>query len=56
MIIGLTGGIATGKSNVSKYLNQRGFYIVDADKITHLVQGKGQPGLHAMIQHFGKQY
>ncbi|XIF20342.1 MAG: dephospho-CoA kinase [Acetilactobacillus jinshanensis] len=56
MIIGLTGGIATGKSNVSQYLGQRGDWIVDADTITHSVQAKGQPGLRAIIQTFGSQY
>ena len=33
MIIGLTGGIASGKSTVSKYLREKGYQIFDADKI-----------------------
>ena len=33
MIIGLTGGIASGKSTVSKYLAEKGFKVYDADKI-----------------------
>ena len=33
MIIGLTGGIARGKSTASKYLAEQGFKIYDADKI-----------------------
>ena len=33
MIIGLTGGIASGKSTASKYLAEQGFKIYDADKI-----------------------
>ena len=34
-IIGLTGGIATGKSTVSKMLGDEGFAMIDADKINH---------------------
>jgi dephospho-CoA kinase len=34
-IIGLTGGIATGKSTVSEILSQNNFDIIDADKISH---------------------
>lgn len=56
MIIGLTGGIATGKSNVSRYLARHGYSIVDADKITHAVQSKGQPGLSAIVRAFGKSF
>ena len=33
MIVGLTGGIASGKSTVSKYLAEKGFKVYDADKI-----------------------
>ena len=36
-IIGLTGGIATGKSTVSKILEENGFDIIDADKISREV-------------------
>ena len=40
MIIGLTGGIASGKSTVSKYLVEKGFKVYDADKIAKDISGK----------------
>ena len=40
MIIGLTGGIASGKSTVSKYLAEKGFKVYDADKIAKDISGK----------------
>lgn len=40
MIIGLTGGIASGKSTVSKYLAEKGFNIYDADKIAKDISEK----------------
>lgn len=53
-VIGLTGGIATGKSTVSSYLASQGYEIIDADKITHQVQAKGSTGLAAITAFFGK--
>jgi len=38
VIIGLTGGIASGKSTVSKYLKEKGYQIFDADKIRENAQ------------------
>lgn len=52
-LIGLTGGIATGKSAVSSYLKTLGIPIIDADLITHQVEKKGQAGYEAIIQTFG---
>ena len=40
MIIGLTGGIASGKSTVSKYLAEKGFKVYDADKIAKNISEK----------------
>ena len=40
MIIGLTGGIASGKSTVSKYLAEKGFKVYDADKIAKDISRK----------------
>jgi len=40
MIIGLTGGIASGKSTVSKYLTEKGFKVYDADKIAKDISEK----------------
>lgn len=38
-VIVITGSIATGKSSVSKYLRDKGFQVVDADKIGHFLMG-----------------
>lgn len=54
-VIGLTGGIATGKTTVSKYLNSIGYQIIDADQITHMVQKKGSEGLNAIATFFGSE-
>ena len=53
-IIGLTGGIATGKSAVSQYLAAKQIPIIDADKVAHQVQQPGQAGLAAIVRAFGK--
>ncbi len=54
-IIGLTGGIATGKSTVSKMLAEAGLPIVDADKIAWQVEGPGQPTTAKIAAYFGPQ-
>ncbi|WP_283678277.1 dephospho-CoA kinase [Lentilactobacillus sp. Marseille-Q4993] len=54
-VIGLTGGIATGKSTVSDYLAQKGIRIIDADLVTRKVQSKGTPGLTAIENAFGAE-
>ncbi len=53
-LIGLTGGIATGKSTVSKLLATK-LPIVDADKIAWQVEGPGQPTTQKIVAHFGQQ-
>lgn len=52
-IIGLTGGIGTGKSTVSNYLREHNFAIVDADLISRQVVEPGKPLLKEMEQAFG---
>jgi dephospho-CoA kinase len=54
-IIGLTGGIASGKSTVSAMLTELGAYIIDTDKIAHAVVRPGQPALLDIVDHFGKK-
>lgn len=53
MNIGLTGGIATGKSTVSRMLVERGAALVDADQIAREIVEPGQPALQAIVEHFG---
>jgi dephospho-CoA kinase len=51
--IGLTGGIGSGKSTVSRLLADRGAVIVDADVIAREVVEPGTPGLAAVVDAFG---
>jgi dephospho-CoA kinase len=54
MIVGLTGGIGSGKSAVSDYLAKRGYPIVDTDVLAREVVEPGSEGLVAIAEHFGK--
>ncbi|MGO3151348.1 MAG: dephospho-CoA kinase [Galactobacter sp.] len=51
--IGLTGGIASGKSTVADLLRDRGAVIIDADRIVRDLQEPGQPGLDGIVEVFG---
>ena len=53
MRVGLTGGIASGKSTVSELLAGFGAVIVDSDKIAREVVEPGTPGLAAVVEEFG---
>ena len=53
-IIGLTGGIGTGKSTVSKYLEENGCLILDADAISRKMTEKGMPALAEIAKAFGQ--
>lgn len=54
-VIGLTGGIATGKSTVSELLTAYGFKIVDADIAARKAVAKGSKGLEQVIAQFGEE-
>ena len=54
-VIGLTGGIATGKSTVSKLLSEYGFKIVDADIASRKAVEKGSNGLRQIKSTFGDE-
>lgn len=56
MLIGLTGGIGSGKSTVSKYLIQKGITIVDADLISRQVVEPGSEALGEIKEVFGEEY
>lgn len=56
IIIGLTGGIASGKSTVAHLLRNAGVPIVDADEVARDVVDVGSDGLEAVIAEFGKEY
>lgn len=55
-VIGLTGGIACGKSTVSQYLRQKGISVVDADLVARQVVAPGTVGLRQIKDTFGWQY
>lgn len=51
--VGLTGGIASGKSTVSAILRELGAVVIDADALAREVVAKGTPGLAAVVAEFG---
>ena len=51
--VGLTGGLATGKSTVAKLLDARGIPVFDADAVVHQLYEPGQPGAAAVARLFG---
>ena len=54
-IIGITGGIASGKSTVTNFLRKQGFQVVDADVVVHQLQKPGGRLFEALVQHFGQK-
>jgi dephospho-CoA kinase len=52
-VIGLTGGIASGKSTVADLLRRKGAVVIDADAVAHEVVEPGQPALEEIRQRFG---
>jgi len=51
--IGLTGGIATGKSYILKVLGELGCEVTDADRVAHEVMEPGRPAFDEIVAHFG---
>lgn len=54
LVIGLTGGIAGGKTTVADLLGKRGAAILDADALGHEVYEPGQPAWRAVLDEFGE--
>lgn len=54
-IIGITGGIASGKSTVTNFLRQQGFQVVDADAVVHQLQKPDGRLYQVLVQHFGQE-
>ncbi len=52
-IIGITGGIGSGKTTASEYLKSRGFHVIDADRIGHEIMQPGMPVLIELAMVFG---
>jgi dephospho-CoA kinase len=51
--LGLTGGIASGKSAVAAMLREMGFAVLDADSLAHRLVEPGQPAYNEILQEFG---
>lgn len=54
LILGLTGGIATGKSTVSNYFKKLGIPVIDADVGSRIIVEPGTDGLKKIEKHFGE--
>jgi dephospho-CoA kinase len=52
-LVGLTGGIGSGKSTVAAMLRERGATVVDADEVARAVVEPGKPALAALVERFG---
>jgi dephospho-CoA kinase len=55
LVVGITGGIGSGKSAVTKLFEQFGITVVDADLVARVVVEPGKPALAAIADHFGSE-
>jgi dephospho-CoA kinase len=55
LIVGLTGGIGSGKSQVARAFAHHGVEIEDADAVAHAITAPGEPGHRAVVDAFGAQ-
>jgi dephospho-CoA kinase len=55
ILIGLTGGISTGKSTVSKIIMEKGYALIDADKIAREVVESNKPAYIKIVEEFGNR-
>ena len=53
--LGLTGGIATGKTTATDFFKAKGIDIIDADEVSRFLQQKGQKGYLKIVQQFGTE-
>ncbi|NLK71780.1 MAG: dephospho-CoA kinase [Clostridiales bacterium] len=54
-IIGLTGGIGSGKTEATRYLRNKGIHVIDTDEISREIVYPGSKALKQIIKHFGKE-
>jgi dephospho-CoA kinase len=54
LLVGLTGGIGSGKSTVARLLERRGAVVIDADQLARDAVAKGTPGFDRVVATFGK--
>jgi dephospho-CoA kinase len=55
LLVGLTGGLATGKSTVSEMFRQLGCVVIDADRLAHEVVEPGEPAYRDVVAEFGRE-
>jgi dephospho-CoA kinase len=53
LLVGLTGGIGSGKSTVARLLERRGAAVIDADQLAREAVAKGTPGFERVVEAFG---
>jgi dephospho-CoA kinase len=54
LLVGLTGGIGSGKSTVARLLERRGAAVIDADQLAREAVAKGSPGFERVVHAFGE--
>jgi dephospho-CoA kinase len=54
-VVGLTGGIGSGKSTVARLLAERGAIVIDADQVAREIVEPGEPALAEIAAHFGAE-
>ena len=54
-MVGLSGGIAAGKTSVSQHLREKGAYVIDADSVGHAVIAPGAPAYAEVVAAFGEE-
>ncbi len=54
LLVGLTGGIASGKSLVGKVFRDQGAHLIDADHIVHSLLARNEPAWEEVLNHFGQ--
>lgn len=52
--VGLTGGVACGKSTIAAMFERRGAHVIRADEVAHKLMEPGQPVYEAVVNHFGR--
>lgn len=55
-VVGLTGGIGSGKTTVANLFAEAGVDVVDTDQISHSITQAGAPAVAAIAERFGRQY
>ncbi|MEM2002300.1 MAG: dephospho-CoA kinase, partial [Candidatus Methanomethylicaceae archaeon] len=54
-VIGLTGGLGTGKTTVAEMLKAKGAVLISADRLGHQVYEPGRPAYYEVVQAFGPE-